>query len=275
MKNKIEKNQKQGNLYDRIFKENSEALFIPLIEQELGLKIKSYKPLPDKLTKTVEREMDFFYQILTEEDEKLLLHIEFQTKDDKDMVYRMSEYHGLAYSKHRLPIHHVVIFLGKQKPKMRTSLKDKEIFRGFDLINIHDLNTTELLSSQIPEVVLLALLSNYEEERTESILRFIVIQLRAVCDSNKELSKYLRQLIILSRLRKLELLTTKIIRTMPITYDIQQDGLYKQGIEQGIEQGIKEVAIRCLKEGMTYKAISTVTGLSIEQIERLDQARNK
>ncbi|MEZ4885958.1 MAG: hypothetical protein R3E32_14585 [Chitinophagales bacterium] len=172
---KIPKRQDTGNLYDRIFKENAKALFIPLIEQELGIKIISYKPLQEKITKTIEREMDFFYQVVTDENKTVLLHIEFQTQNDKEMLYRMGEYHGLAFSRYKLPIKHIVIYLGKGKPSMKTKLKDEEKFEGFELINIHELNTTQLLSSQIPEIVLLAMLSNYESERTESILRLIVM----------------------------------------------------------------------------------------------------
>ena len=67
---KEDKKNPQGNLYDRIFKENAETLFIPLIEQELGIKIISYKPLQEKMTKTIEREMDFFYQVVTAKKQK-------------------------------------------------------------------------------------------------------------------------------------------------------------------------------------------------------------
>jgi len=92
-------------------------------------------------------------------------------------------------------------------------------------------------------------------------------------------------LIILSRLRKLEEITTKIIKEMPITYDIQQDGLYKegikkgleqgiekgieQGIEKGIEQGLVKVVIRCLQQGKSVMEISSITGLSEEQIKKI------
>ena len=84
-------------------RKNAESLFITLVEQELGFKIKSYKPLQEKITKTIEREMDFFYQVFTDDQDEFLLHIEFQTQDDKEMIYRMSEYHGLAYSRYKLP----------------------------------------------------------------------------------------------------------------------------------------------------------------------------
>jgi len=124
------KNKNPGNVYDRIFKENAESLFITLIEQELNFKIKSYEPLPEKITKTIEREMDFVYRITTDDEDEFLLHIEFQTQDDKEMIYRMSEYHGLVYSKYRLPIKHVVIYLGLGKPGMQTKLKTDESFQS-------------------------------------------------------------------------------------------------------------------------------------------------
>ncbi len=270
MAKKTGNKNREGNLYDRIFKENAEALFIPLIEQELNFKIKSYKALQEKIAKTIEREMDFFYRVITEEDKELLLHIEFQTENDKEMIYRMSEYHGLAFRKYKLPIKHIVIFLGKGKTDMKKELEGKEIFDGFDLISLHKLNTTQLLSSQIPEVILLALLSNYEKEQTESILRLLVRQLKAVCRSEQELSKYLQQLTILSRLRKLEEETTKIIADMPITYDIEQDYLYKQGIEKGIEkEKINSIKALLNLQNFSLKQIADILNVSIEKVKEV------
>ena len=56
----------EGNLYDKIFKEDAEAIFLPLIERRLGIKIKSFKPYTAKLQTTLEREMDFFYEVTTD-----------------------------------------------------------------------------------------------------------------------------------------------------------------------------------------------------------------
>lgn len=43
----------------------------------------------------------------------------------------------------------------------------------------------------------------------------------------------------------------------------------ERGIERGIEQGIEKVAINCIKQGMDSDAISIITGLSLQQINRL------
>ena len=89
---RIDQQKNEGNQYDKIFKENAESLFIPLIEEHLRVKIKTFQPLKTKLQTTLEREMDFFYEIETIEGEKFLLHLEFQTEDEPNMVYRKAEY---------------------------------------------------------------------------------------------------------------------------------------------------------------------------------------
>jgi predicted transposase/invertase (TIGR01784 family) len=280
----MDKNKKMlqdpaGNVYDRIFKENAERMFIPLIEEQLDIKIIAFEPLQEKIHRTIQREMDFFCKITTDDHQQRLLHIEFQTQDDQEMIFRMAEYHGLALRKYRLPIKHIAIFLGTGKAKMKTRLNDEETFEGFDLINIHELNTTQLLSSQIPEVVQLAILSNYEAERTEAILRLVVMRLKDMCKEAGELAKNLTQLILLSRLRKLEEVTAKIIQEMPITYDIQQDSLYKQGIEKGIakgiekgiEEGIRKIAIRCFHQKKSPEETALITGLTIDEVEKIWQ----
>ncbi|MBK8722234.1 MAG: hypothetical protein IPL95_08175 [Saprospiraceae bacterium] len=232
--------EKEGNLYDKIFKENAESIFLPLIEQSMGIKISSYKILKDKLQTTIEREMDFFYEIHSDKNDRFLLHLEFQTKNDKDMIYRMAEYHGIAFRKRKLPIKHFVINLGTEYFNQKNYLDKNELFEGFVIINIFSLNTEQLLNSQIPEVVLLAVLSNYPKEQSERILRLLIERLKQIAKSEHDFSKYLNQLLILSRLRKVEDLTIKINNDMPITIEVEKDFLYKQGIEKGIEKGIEQ-----------------------------------
>ena len=55
--------EKEGNLYDKIFKENAESIFLPLIALKLNIEISSFKPIKEKLQTTIEREMDLFYEV--------------------------------------------------------------------------------------------------------------------------------------------------------------------------------------------------------------------
>ncbi len=237
---KEDSGKQSGNIFDRIFKENAQFIFIPLIEMELGIEIRSYQPLQEKITKTLEREVDFLYKIVTKEKEELLLHLEFQTNNDVDMLFRMQEYHALLQRKYKLPIKHVVIYLGKTKVNMRSKLKPKEIFNGFDIISLRKINTQYLLAQQVPEVVMMALLGKYPKEHIEQILRLITSRLRQLASSEQEQERYLRQLLIISRLRNLQLETEKIIKDMPIHYDVNKDHLFLRGLAKGEAIGIEK-----------------------------------
>jgi hypothetical protein len=207
-----------------------------LVEERLGVKIVKFIPLKEKMQTTVELEMDFFYEIVSEEGDHFILHLEFESGDNPEMVYRVGEYHGMSLRRKKLPIRHIVVYLGSKTPTMRTQLKPEEVYTGFDLLNVHALNTDELLSSQIPEVVLTAVLSNYEPEQAETVLRLILRNLKKLIVNKRILKKYLNQLMMLSRLRQIEALTIKITEEMPIHYDIEKDSLYLKGTEKGREE---------------------------------------
>ena len=51
--------KKEANVFDKVFKENIEPLFFPLMRTVFGLKIKTATALTEKMQITVEREMDF------------------------------------------------------------------------------------------------------------------------------------------------------------------------------------------------------------------------
>ena len=223
--------QKEGQAYDKIMRENLLELFLPLVPEQLNLTIKKVSPLPDKQPTTVVRETDSFLLIETdsETEPKFILHIEFERTDNPDMIYRMVEYHGIELMKYRLPIKHVVVYLGEKTPKMRTSLRKEELFESFTLVNIHETSPQTWLNYDEPERIIMAILGNYEKENAKIILEAIINKLRRVCKSDSDLKKFTQQLIIISRIRNLEQLTIKISKEMPLLIDIKKDYLYNLG----------------------------------------------
>ena len=257
--------KKQHKDFDRIFRENAVQVFLPLIEMQLGFKIKSFRNLPAELPKTSDRDVDALHEIINENGEKGILHIEFQSKSDLTMLKRTAEYHGMIYRKYGLPIRHVVIFLGKSKTNMKTQLPENEIFRGFDLINLYELEAKKLLSSQVPEVILLALLADFGKEKAEAVLRLLAKNLKIHSKSENNLKKYLNQLQLLSKLRKLEEITDEIIEDMPITYNRKEHFLYQEGLSEGLqksEQLIKqerEKSEQLIEQAVSYTHLTLPT----------------
>ena len=265
--------KKEGNAFDKILRENIETIFRPLVEKRLGVKIVKAIPLKEKMQTTIELEMDFFYKIETDTGEIFILHLEFESGDNHIMVYRVGEYHGMSLKRYKLPIRHIVVYLGEKKPTMPTQLKPEEVYSGFDLIDVHSLNTNELLSSQIPEVVITAILSDYEPQEAETVLRKIIENLKKLVKNSRVLKLYINQLVMLSRLRKMESLTIKITEDIPIHYDIETDSLYLKGTEKGIEKGIEKErnknVLSLWQNGIEPLMISNLLNLPIEKIETI------
>lgn len=116
-----------GQEYDKILKENIEALIIPLADRLLGLSLGKLEELPDDLQVTLERKPDLLKRVIQPDGSTYLLHIEFQVKNDKNMVNRMLLYYAMLNEKYREDIKQYVVFMGQRKPHMATQLNRSAI----------------------------------------------------------------------------------------------------------------------------------------------------
>ena len=253
--------------YDKIIKENLEAILLPLAELLLGIQIQSTKKLTIKLQTTLEREPDFIREVNTPKGECFVLHLEFQRDDEAHMLYRMKEYEAILSRKFRIPIKQFVVYLGEGKSKMQSQLREEEVFRGFQLLNISSMDVEKLLEKEVPEAIILAILANYEPTKSQEILKRILKQLKRISQNETQLRKYLIHLQQLSRLRNLVEQTAKSIQEMPITYDIKKDFLYKKGEEQAKRAQQDLVIIQGTKKGFSSNVLADLTGLAIEEVE--------
>ena len=249
--------------YDKIIKENIESILLALSEKLLGFSIKNPVDLPEKLQTTVEREPDFLKKVTLEDNTETILHLEFQTADEAKMVYRMAEYKALLQRKFEIPVKQFVIYLGISKPKMRTELLKSEQITGFELRNIHEMPIDQALESDIPEEIVLSILTDYPEADSEKVIHQIINKLKKVAPNQAELKRSLQQLVTLSRIRKLEEQTEKQVKAMPITYDIETDYLYNKGIENAR----KQLILNMLEQtSLTLEQIAKVAETSLDVV---------
>ncbi len=268
--------QKEGNRYDKIMKENMEKMFRPLIEMRLGVKIGKAIALKEKMQTTIEREMDFFYEVLPESEKPFILHLEIESQNPLEAIYRIGEYHGMALQRKKMPIRHIVVYLGSDAPTMRTKLYPEEIYTGFDLIEMRTFDTTELLNSSVPEVVLMAILGNHPSEETENVLRIVFETLRKLVRHKKTLQKYVDQLLTISRLRKIDNLTLKVASEMSIHIDIEKDTLYLRGEEVGeVKQKLIFVHNLLVNTDFDDTKIAALANVSVEYVQKMRQEMNK
>lgn len=248
--------------FDKIIKENVEAIFLPLAEKLLGISINNPVDLPEKIQSTVEREPDFLKKVATDDGAKFILHLEFQTNDEPKMVYRMAEYKALLQRKFELPVRQFVVYLGMGQPVMRTALKPEEEITGFELKNIHEMPVNEVLASDIPEEIILSILTDYPQTDAIKVIDRIIEKLRNVSTDTASLKKNIQQLLVLSRLRKLDEETEKRITAMPITYDIEQDYLYNKAKKNIIKNMLDDASL-------TIEKIAYFTDTSAEFVKEV------
>ena len=146
----------KSSQFDKLLKENVEALFLPLTEKYLGVSIAKAEDIALPLQKTLERKPDFAKKVTDKSGEIFILHIEFQTSDERKMIDRMQHYHALLRQKYQVPVRQFVVYLGRNPLRyMRHQLEEDEIFSGYTLSDLHDYDYERLLASEVPEDILL------------------------------------------------------------------------------------------------------------------------
>ncbi|WP_353480869.1 hypothetical protein [Haliscomenobacter sp.] len=183
------------------------------------------------------------------------MHVEFQTESEADMVYRVGEYHGFLQKQYKLEIRHFVVYLGKGKTRMTTTLPDAFQFKGYQLIQLSQIPLEEFIESEIPEEIVLAILSKFPKTKLLAVIRLILQRLKKVCKNQIELEKFLHQLTILSQIRKFDQQTKKIINEMPITLDLTKNAFFKDALKDAVNQGLKQGLEQGLEQGIAQERL--------------------
>ena len=105
---------------------------------------------------------------------------------------------------------------------MRTELSKEEQITGFELHDIKKFSLQSALNSEIPEGIILSILTDYKKADAGKVIEKIIYKLQKTSKSESELRKSIKQLVVLSRLRKLEGKIKQKVNDMPITYDISK-----------------------------------------------------
>lgn len=234
-----------ANEYDKIFKENIEELLPFIVDKLLGIPTDQLEEIPDEVQTTVERKPDFLKKV-NDENGAYLLHIEFQSKRDYEMPYRMLEYYALLLRQYRLPIRQVVLQIGVPVSSRSAQLKTDVVRFHYRLLNLRDVDYEEFLSSQRPEEIILAVLANFQNTEPQKVLKWLLEKLRAtVNQQSHRFEKYANQLLVLAKLRNLETETFKILQTMPISLGINIEDMYsfKQGQKKARRETKEEIIL--------------------------------
>jgi hypothetical protein len=270
------KARQEANRYDKIFKENLEAVTLALVEKVLGIAVASYQKLPLELQRTLERKPDQLLKITDQQGHTFLLHLEFQLADEADMVERMLEYRGIFRRKFGLPVRQYVLFLSNTVPTMPTRLEEAGLVFSFELVRLSQVDYRLFLSSEKADEVVFALLGDLGSSSPQQAASRIIERLEQTSADSTQLRRHLQQLRILANLRGLSPLIEQIMQSITPYIREEDDYFFKkgiaQGIEQGLEKGIEQAILRLLKAGVLstgqLASLFEVSEAFVEQLRR-------
>lgn len=259
---------KQSNQYDKIFKENLEAIIPGLMENVLGITAVSSEELPDDIQHTKERKPDVLKKITDSQGSTYVLQIEFQVADEPEMVYRMAEYYIMLERKYKLPVQQFVIFLGSSAPQMPVRLDRVNLTFDFPLIPFSALDYRLFLRSARPEEVLLSILANFDGDNVDTALKQIIQRIEETSGGDFSFKKHFNQLRVLAQLRNLGIKLKATMDSILPFISPEKDVLYLIGQERAEERIVRGLLT---KSALSVGQIADAAEVSVEFVEQVRQ----
>jgi hypothetical protein len=213
----------------------------------LGIHFVRSEELPDDLQYTKERHPDVLKKVTDEAGESYVLHIEFQSKNDPGMVYRMAEYFVMLYRLYQMEVRQYVIYIGPGSPTMTAHLNCRQMQFHYQLILLSQIDYQLLLSADDPRLKMLAILADFKGDAPTAIIEQIIIHIFDLSESPLDTSKHINQLRILSQLRNLDQEISEVMESIATFFSIERDPYYIRGEKKGLEKGKKTIVKNLLR----------------------------
>lgn len=206
-----------------------------------------------ELPEVTNRQVD----LLGENEDGELFHIELQSSNEVDFVDRMGAYKFAIKNKCRRYPRQLTLYVGDRPPNMATEIDVPDLAFRYHLVNIKDLDGEALLNSQDLSDNVIAILTRLGNQA--GIVRRIVRRIREGPADERETA--FAELRILAGLRKLREEVLEEERNMPITENILDNQLIWPYIEFGENRGIQKGIEKGLSQGVAKGRLEMVLSL--------------
>ncbi|MEO5358259.1 MAG: hypothetical protein H7844_13325 [Nitrospirae bacterium YQR-1] len=195
-----------------------------------------------------------------------LLHIEIMSNPEK-MLKRMFLYNALIFHHYdRLP-RQIVLYVGDKALNIENKIGNY----SFEIVNIKDIDCSELLESDKPEDIVLAILcksGNMDVTIAKILEKLSVLPL-------KDREDYIKKLLILSDLRKLYTKIKLEVSKMPITIDVRESDIFQEGLLEGKQEGLLEAIELGLELKFSIAGLELMNMVrAISTIDKLEEFKN-
>lgn len=206
--------------------------------------------------------------ILLESDESVL-HLEFQTRPKRNIPFRMLDYRVRVYRRYPdKTMRQVVIYLQSTGSDLvrQTSFSMERTRHEFDVVCLWEQPATLFL--QYPGLLPFAALGQTPDP--EATLRQVAQIINQTLNPTAQ-ANLIAASAILAGIRLEEEVIYRLLRR-----DIMQESIIYRSIrEEAQKQEKRAIALNFLRDGLSVEAIARGTGLSVEEVQQLQQQMNE
>lgn len=186
-----------------------------------------------------------------------LYHLELQSRNDEDMLWRMLDYFLLIRQHYGIEPLQQVLYVGQEKPRFLTTYQSNRLSFHYELVDIRNIDCQILLQSDLLPDNILAILCRLDNPT--QVLRTLLTKIYQL--NNKQSKDMLLFLANLSTLRNLSPLLEQEKHNMALELTLEgnvflQDAYRKgqhfgeeKGLKNGLEKGLTQGLKKGLKEG--------------------------
>ena len=150
---------------------------------------------------------------------------------------------------------------------MKNKLTNPFLYFVYKIVDLKELDCKSLIESSQPSDWVIAVLCRMDNEIEQ--LRRILQKIANLPNPNQR-RRYLEYLTNLLGLRKYRLnLLKEEVENMPITFDVREHPLFKEGLELGLEEAKKQDAINLYKETKwSVEKIAKILQVNPQKVEK-------
>jgi predicted transposase/invertase (TIGR01784 family) len=215
------------------------------------------------------------------ESSEVIVHLEFQTKTDDTMPYRMANYYLRLYGKYPTQkIHQTVIYLRPTKSTLayQTNFTTNKLNHEFNVIRLWEQPTEPFQQYQgLLPLAVLTKTGNPSETLREVAKLIDNIEDRKV-KSNVTAATAIISGLALDHEVIQRLLRSEIMEESVVYQEILREGLTKgkaEGLAKGKVEAANQIALNMLRSNMSPDLVAQLTGLTAKQILKLQKLSTK
>ena len=234
--------------YDRISKDLLQNIKVPLVRFLTGMEPKEVIPLNIEFQQIQSKAADLLFIARFEECEKLF-HIEIQTDNHPQMLYRMLGYFNEILRQYGMLPHQSVLYFGRHKLNMRNRITDGEKLNyEYELIDVSKLEPASWLNlKEVNLLPFLPLMKGKGEEYLKWCLQVIIKELSRLDSRSRD--DLLFKTKVLSGLRYKQLVLQENFKEVQGMFSLKDNPVIKEIWEEGKLEGKLEGEIKGKLEG--------------------------